>query len=247
MSLRRSTFPWPGPGRITLVLLAVVPAVMAYPWPSTRDRWVLGVAVAVTIVLLGWWRGLHFTTILRRGAAMLRHRRGAQTGLWQGPDVRTAALLRVVPSAADPGVLPLPLIAEYLNRYGLRADSIRVTSRDTRSVADVPQRDTWIGLTLSAAENLAALQARSPQIPLHETAEVAARRLADHLREMGWEVTGAGPDDVPELFGATARESWRAVTDGSADYVAAYRVSVDRMLPDTLAEIWAYGAREAWT
>jgi type VII secretion protein EccE len=225
----------------------VVPALMAYPWPSTRDRWVLGVAVGAVIVLLGWWRGLHFTTILRRRAAMSRHSRGVHTDRESGRDVRTTALLRVVPSDADPGVLPLPLIAGYLNRYGVRAEAIRVTSRDTRSEADAPQRDTWIGLTLPAAENLAALRARSPRIPLRETAEVAARRLADHLREIGWEITGAGPDDVPDLFSPTAREGWRAVTNGSADYVAAYRVGVDHTLPETLAQIWVYDAPEIWT
>ena len=31
--------------RITLALLFIIPAGMAYPWPSTRDRWLLGVAV----------------------------------------------------------------------------------------------------------------------------------------------------------------------------------------------------------
>jgi type VII secretion protein EccE len=228
-------------------LLAVVPALMAYPWSSTRDRWVLGVAVAAVIVLLGWRRGLHFTTILRRRAAMSRHSRGAHTGRESGPDVRTTALLRVVASADGPAVLPLALIAGYLNRYGLRADTIRITSRDTGSETDAAQRDTWIGLTLSAAENLTALRARSPRIPLQETAEVAVRRLADHLRETGWEITSAGADDVPELFSATAREGWRAVAHRGDDYVAAYRVCVDYTLPDTLAQIWAYGASETWT
>ncbi|HET9876391.1 MAG TPA: type VII secretion protein EccE [Mycobacterium sp.] len=247
MSLRRFIFPRPGPGRITLVLLAVVPAVMAYPWSSTRDRWVLGVGVAVLIVLLGGWRGLHFTTILRRRAAMLRPRRGVHADPRSGSDVRTTALLRVVPPSTDPDVLPLPLIAGYLHRYGLRADTVRVTSRDTRSGADVARRDTWIGLTFSASANLAALQARSPLIPLQETAEVAARRLADHLRETGWETTPAGLDDVPELFGATAQETWRAFIDGAADHVAAYQVSVDHSLSETLARIWSLDARETWT
>ena len=69
------TVPLPGSGRITLALLAVVPAVMAYPWRSPRDQWVLGIAVAVVILLFGWWGGLHFTTILRRRLAMMRRRR----------------------------------------------------------------------------------------------------------------------------------------------------------------------------
>jgi hypothetical protein len=57
------TIPVPGSGRITLALLAVVPAVMAYPWRTPREQWVLGIAVAVVILLFGWWGGLHFTTI----------------------------------------------------------------------------------------------------------------------------------------------------------------------------------------
>lgn len=57
----------------------------------------------------------------------------------------------------DSDVLPLPLIAGYLDRYGIRADKIRITSRDNAS--DASRRETWIGLTLSAPENLAALRA----------------------------------------------------------------------------------------
>lgn len=247
MSLRRSNLPVPGTVRLTLVLLAAVPAVMAYPWATTRDRWALGIGVAVLIALLGGWHGLHFTTMLRRRLAMLRSGRGAHADLRSGSDWRATALLRVVPSAGDPGVLPLPLIAGYLNRYGLRADTVRITSRDTSSEAGTAQRDTWIGLAFSAAANLAALQARSALLPLQETAEVAARRLADHLREIGVETTPVAADDVPALFGAGAREAWRAVSDGPADYVAAYRVSVDDEFADTLAQIWSCGARETWT
>ena len=105
---------------------------------------------------------------------------------------------------------------------------------------------TWIGLTVSAADNLAALQARSSRIPLHETAQVAARRLADHLREIGWEASVSGPDDVPRLLDPAGRETWRAVQGGS-DYLAAYRVSVDDALAETLDAILSHPARETWT
>ena len=97
------------------------------------------------------------------------------------------------------------------------------------------------------ANNLAALQARSPQIPLHKTAEVAARRLADHLRESGWTATIAEPDDVPGLYAQSAHETWHGVQHGSADYVAAYQVRADTALANTLAAIWSYPVREAWT
>ena len=157
------------------------------------------------IVLFGWWRGLHFTTILRRRLAMMG-RRGKPARSNPVLPQQTTALLRVGPPIGDADVLPLPLIAGYLDRYGIRADKIRITSRDNTS--DPSRRETWIGITMSAADNLAALQARSSQIPLHETAEVAARRLADHLREIGWEASTVGTDDVPRLLSPNARETW---------------------------------------
>ena len=242
---QRSAVVWPGTARITLALLAVVAAAMAYPWPSARDRWLLGIAAVVVILLFGQWRGLHFTTLLRRRVSMMRPDRR----LVDGPrtDVRTTALLRITPPATEPDALPLPLIAGYLNRYGIRADAIRVTSRDTASESGPPRRETWVGLTVSAAANLAALRARSPRIPLFETAEVAVRRLADHLRETGWSAVTAGPDDIPLLFAPSARETWRGVWEGSAGYVAAYQVSADAELPGNLAAIWSHPARETWT
>lgn len=246
MSLLRS-IPTPSSGRITLALLAVVPAVIAYPWRTTRDHWLLGIAAVVVIVLFGRWGGLHFTTILRRRLAIVS-RRLNQTGRFvpeSGPATKTTVLLRMGAPVGDPDVLPLPLIARYLDRYGIRADKIRITSRDNTS--DGSRRETWIGLTISAADNLAALQARSSRVPLHETAQIAARRLADHLREIGWEASTVGPDDVPRLLAPNARETWRGVRRGASDYVAAYQVRVDGALPETLDAIRSYPAREACT
>ncbi len=232
-----------GSGRITLALLVLVPAVMAYPWRSSRDYWVLGIAVVVVIVLFGWWRGLHFTTILRRRLAMMGRRGGSapQTN----PATKTTALLRIGPPVGGSDVLPLPLITRYLDRYGIRADRIRITSRDNAS--DASRRETWIGLTVSAADNLAALQARSSRIPLHETARVAARRLADHLREIGWEASSVGPDEVPRLLTHDAHEMWLGVQRGVSDYVAAYQVRVADGLAETLDAIRSHPARETCT
>lgn len=242
MSALRS-IPTPGTGRITLALLAVVPAVMAYPWRSTRDYWVLGIAAAVVIVLFGWWRGLHVTTILRRRLAMMRRTGGFVPE--PGSATKATALLRLGPPAGDSDVLPLPLIAGYLDRYGIRADKIRITSRGNASNAS--RRETWIGITVSAGDNLAALRARSSRIPLHETAQVAARRLADHLREIGWEAGSVAPDDVPRLLASNARETWRGVQRGTSDYVAAYQVRVDDGLAETLEAIRSHPARETCT
>src|SRR6185312_5565792 len=107
-------------------------------------------------------------------------------------------------------------------------------------------RETWIGLTISAIDNMAALQARSPRIPLHQTTQVAARRLADHLREIGWDAGNVGRDEAPRLVASAARERGRALAQGS-DYLAAYRVSVDDGLPETLEAIRSHPARETWT
>lgn len=234
---------WPGPARIALVLLAAIPAALAYPWDSTRERWVLGVGIAVLVVLLGWWRGLHLSSIARRRMAMLRHHRGAHAGRPAGSDVRTSVLLRVVSAPTGAGVLPLALIVGYLNRYGLRAETVRLTSRE--SGTDEASGDTWISLTFSAARNLPALQARAARIPLQDTAEVAARRLADHLRETGWDTVLVDADEVPQLLGPNAREHWNSVAD-TTGYVAAYQVDVDHELSDRLAHIRSSGVPEVW-
>ncbi|MDD4866829.1 MAG: type VII secretion protein EccE [Mycobacterium sp.] len=235
--------PTPGPARITLVLLAVVPAVLAYPWRSSRDYALIGIAAVAVIVLFGWWDGLRFTTILRRAAGLMSRRNAFVPE--HGPGTTATALLRVGPPVDDAEVLPLPLIARYLDCYGIRADRIRITNRDNPS--DGSRRETWIGLTISAVDNLAALQARSPRIPLQETARVAARRLADHLRETGWDAVVVAADDAPRLVPANARETWRGLRCGASDYIAAYRVPVDEALPEMLDAIRSHPARETCT
>jgi type VII secretion protein EccE len=170
-------------------------------------------------------------------------RRGKPVG--QADPAATTALLRIGPPVDDNAVLPLPLIARYLDRYGLRADKIRITSRDNAS--DPSRRETWIGITISAADNLAALAARSSRIPLQETAEVAARRLADHLREIGWDANTVGVDDVPRLVTPNIRETWSAVQRGASDYVVAYQIGADSALPEAMEAIRSYPARETCT
>ncbi|MDZ4270170.1 MAG: type VII secretion protein EccE, partial [Mycobacterium sp.] len=165
--------------RITLVLLFVIPAVMAYPWQSTADRWLLGVAAAVVVVVFAWWRGLFVTTMVARRIAMLR-RRNHTGGSHQSSEFATA-VLRVEPRGQTE--FPLGLIAGYIDRYGIDFDKVRLTSRDVGGA-----RTTWVGLTLGAADNVSALSARSSRMPLQDTVKVAARRLADHLRETGWDV-----------------------------------------------------------
>lgn len=239
MSPLRS-IPVPGPGRVTLALLVVVPAAMAYPWRSERAHWLLGTAAVAVVLLFGWWDGLHLTTILRRRFAVMSRRDLAI------PDAAAAtkstALLRVGSPAGESEALPLPLVARYLDRYGIRADAIRITSRSDAARV----QDTWIGLTVSAEDNLAALRARSSRIPLSETTQVAVRRLADHLREIGWDASMVGPGDIPRLLPVDARETWCGLRRGASDYVAVYRVRVDESLPENLEAIRSHPARETW-
>ncbi|MCV7344892.1 type VII secretion protein EccE [Mycolicibacterium rhodesiae] len=229
----------PGAGRLTVVGLAIVTAVLAYPWRSITDRWALGIAVAVVLVSLSWWRGHFLTTLLWRRVRVPLSRRPIEVTsadiLGTGTDAVTTALLRV---DSRPGELPLGLLTGYLDRYGVVCDAVRVTTRATPD-----STTTWIGLTFSGTRNLAALQGRSPQIPLRQTAQNAARRLAGHLQETGWTTALVDADDVPAIAGTDARERWRSVAD-SRGHLTTYTV-VD---PETaLAAVSAAAAQEVWT
>jgi type VII secretion protein EccE len=100
-------------------------------------------------------------------------------------------------------------------------------------------------LTVRAEDNLAALRARSIRIPLRDTAEVVARRLADQLREKGWNVAIA--DIAVPSTDTSAKETWTALRDGSGYVTTAYRVAVDNGLPETSAAVWALPSPETWT
>lgn len=223
--------------RLTLALLFIVPAALAYPYETVTRRWILGVAVAVVILLFAWWRGDFATTKLARRWAIWR-------GNHSGGDVTAAdgtatVVLRIDDEPAS-GAIPVALIAGYTDRYGLRCDKVRITSRDLAG-----DRQTWITLTLDAAANLPSLQARSSRIPLHDTAEVLGRRLADHLRENGWTVSVIDGGNRPTPLSGEAKETWRAVTDGTG-FLTAYRIPA-ASLPDALAAVWAHPSDETWT
>lgn len=218
--------------RLTLAALFVVPAAMAYPWQTTADRWLLGAAVAAVVVLFAWWRGLFMTTMIGRRISMLMGRSDVGTR----PGRYATVVLRVAPRGATE--LPLTTVAGYVDRYGISFDKVRVVSRQLGA-----ERTTWIALTLGAADNVAALTARSPHLPLQDTAQLSARRLADHLRELGWEVS---LDEAPAApVAGTAKETWCGLADGDG-YVAAYRVKVDDQLAETLDSVRATGAGEVW-
>ena len=112
--------------------------------------------------------------------------------------------------------MPLPLIARYLDRYGVRCDKIRVTSRDVNGV-----RTRWIGLTLGAVGNLAALRARSPRIPLRDTAEVAKETWRGLRDASGCVVAYRIPVEkgFDEVWAVPSPETWTAleITGTAAD------------------------------
>jgi type VII secretion protein EccE len=192
----------------------------------------------VAVVSLLWWRGRFLTTIVGQRLRVLLRRKTIQAAPadlhWAGSDALATVLVRVDSRDRE---LPHGLLAGYLDRYGLRCDSVRVTIRSSQ--ADVT---TWIGLTFSGARNLSALQGRSAQIPLRQTAENAARRLISHLREIGWTATIADPDQVPDLVAEGARERWQSVTDARG-YLTAYAAKT----PEALAAVSSTAAAETWT
>lgn len=223
--------------RIALALLVIIPAAMAYPWNTPTDWWVFGVAVAVVLLAFAWWGGLFLTTMGGRRLAVWRRNHG-KSGSRSSNEV--TVLLHV--EAPDGAALPLPVLAGYVERFGIRASKVRATSVDAGGA-----RTTWVSMTLGATDNLAALRARSPEIPLHDTAETVGRRLADQLREAG--LNAAIVEAARGPLVARGQETWRAVRDDGdpAGYVAAYRIPVDERLGDRLAEVWSLSARETWT
>ena len=220
--------------RIALALLFIIPAAMAYPWQSDLDWWLLGIAIGVTLVVFAWWRGLFVTNMIGRRLAVWRRNHSAQT-----PQASNG--VTVVLRVDDPaGVgLGLPLVAGYVERFGVRCEKVRVTNLDDSGV-----RTTWISMTVSAADNLTALRARSAELPLRDTAEVVGRRLADHLRETG--LSAVLVDDAPAPIAGDGRETWRAVHDDDG-FVSAYAIRIDGSLAERLADVWTLPAAQTWT
>ena len=219
--------------RIALALLFIVPAAMAYPWDSDIDWWILGVAIGVTLVVFAWWRGLFLTNMIGRRWAVWRRNHSK-------PKSTVSHDVTFVLQVDDPAGLglSLPLVAGYVERFGVRCTKVRVTNRNEGDV-----RTTWISMTLSAADNLAALRARSAELPLVQTAEIVGRRLADHLRETG--LLAVKVDDGPAPLAGGGRETWRGVREDDG-FVSVYGIRVDEGLDERLSEMWSQPV-QIWT
>ncbi|MUL76245.1 type VII secretion protein EccE [Mycolicibacterium sp. CBMA 226] len=216
--------------RLTLALLAIIPAATTYPWHTAPQKWILGIAVGVVLLVFAWWRGMFLTTmVVRRVAVWRRNRRGAAKP--------AADQVTVVLEADEFPYDALPLVASHVDRYGIRCDSVRVTERRLDGA-----RRTWVSVTVAAASNLAALQARSTDLPLADVTEKVTRRLADQLREAGVPVTVTDAAPTPRSDGS--RETWRAVRDEDG-YLTAYGLPADERLPECLATLSS--TTELWT
>jgi type VII secretion protein EccE len=218
---------------LALAFVAVVLAALAYPWQSDLDWWILGIAIAVIVIVFAWWRGLFVTTMIARRLSVFRRNHSKR-------EVQPSGSVTVVLRIDDPaGVgLSLPMVAGYVERFGVRCEKVRVTNLDDGSASG-----TWISLTLNAVGNLTALRARSAELPLLDTAEIVGRRLADHLRETG--LSAVLVDDAPKLLADGDRETWRGMR-GDSGYLSAYAIPIDDGLRGRLAEVWTQPT-ETWS
>ncbi|ALR11663.1 type VII secretion protein EccE [Mycobacteroides saopaulense] len=237
--------PVPGTLRLTLVATLIAMGAFALYRRDPADRWIAITAGVLALVLLVWWRGTFLTDLLGRFTKLLARRISGRTPaadtaqvVTAGVDARSTVALELTSPESGEEV-PIGLIAGYLDRYGVRCSSIRVTTADVGA-----ESKTWVSLTLGAAANLTALQARSPRIPLRETADTVARRLADHLRELGWHVNAAESPNAP--LPVQVKEGSRGVIDDHG-YLAAYRATVNGELPETLRDVWSAALPERWT
>ena len=170
------------------------------------------------------------------GSAARGH--GVHASLDRGAtDARTTRCCRC---AAAPGdrTATLALIVYYRDRYGVRADGVRIVQCETADGTSI-----FIGLTIAAAPNLAALQARSSAIPLWDTAgrpPTVCRPAARTRLRRG----ARGGDRGARLFGPEAKARWRTVSDGGMPLRhRLYALQADSGLPEAIDELWAADCR----
>ncbi|BBX05195.1 hypothetical protein MMOR_61310 [Mycolicibacterium moriokaense] len=214
--------------RLALAFVAVVLAALAYPWQSDLDWWILGIAIAVIVIVFAWWRGLFVTTMIARRLSVFRRNHSKR-------EVQPSGSVTVVLRIDDPaGVgLSLPMVAGYVERFGVRCEKVRVTNLDDGSASG-----TWISLTLNAVGNLTALRARSAELSTGHRRD----RRSSARRPSSRNVL---VDDAPKLLADGDRETWRGMR-GDSGYLSAYAIPIDDGLRGRLAEVWTQPT-ETWS
>ncbi|WGI35960.1 hypothetical protein QDT91_28550 (plasmid) [Mycolicibacterium aubagnense] len=231
----------------------LVPAGHQRPWWLQLQWWHTVIVVVLVVLFVGSWHGLHLSTTVARWIPMAWRNRGLRrsgTSAAAGsgpqeleaaqPDPEGARLraqivihLRPQPhavctAASREDEIPWDFITAWLNRYGVRADSVTVCSvtctppasglRGEAAAAlegQDQQRDTWVTYALSAASNVDALKARGTVLGAVATADdqpedarvqgptaladTVTRRLVAELRERGWVATVCDPAAVPRF------------------------------------------------
>lgn len=263
--------------------------------PGRLPQWWLYVGAGLIIAaFVGSWHGQHISTALRRWAPMARYNRrrrarGPAKAHDKHPVADTAAAdsalqARIVihlrphphaltaPSDTD-DQLPWDFITAWLQRYGVRADELAVTSLTRTPPASglrtdsaallggrTPQhRDTWLTYTLCANSNVGALVARQTTMGPHEDphasgaqraalGDTTARRLVAELRERGWLATLHDaaqplPQFVPPAA-AVRQETWTA-TEHSDGFRALYAVTPGA-LPAVLEALPGLATKATW-
>lgn len=272
-------------GGLTVALLlgwaTLVPTGSRWHWWQP----VLGVLIAVLV--LGSWHGLLLTTTASRWVPMsLRNRQGraggrrrapaggrgkrsgtAVPGQQSTPVTATGAVtvtLRVRPrphpvATADAagGQLPWRQLLGWLERYGVRADSMTVTSvattpapsalRQAQARLVTDQWENWITFVFSTVSNLEALKARASDIG--ELAGVTTRRMVGELRERGWVVSVVNDSAAfPRFVDPAARvrrECWTG-TEYADGFRAVYAVE-PTALSSIVAALPGLSTKCVWT
>lgn len=164
---------------------------------------------------------------------------------------------QVATADAAGGQLPWQQLLVWLDRYGVRADAMTVTSVATtpapsalrqaqsRSVTD--QWECWITFVFSTVSNMEALKARSTVID--ELAKVTTRRMVGELRERGWVVAVVEDSaEFPRFVDRSARvrrECWTGTEYGDG-FRAVYAVEPSA-LSSVVAALPGLATKCVWT
>ncbi|OKH76732.1 hypothetical protein EB73_02230 [Mycobacterium sp. SWH-M3] len=228
------------------------------PVGHTALWWHYLIGVVVIVAFLGSWHGQHVSTTVRRWVPLSRYnrrqrarsaaprrRRAAEVSAPVAPPRSTPLQARIVihlrphphglvTPADTADQMPWQFVTSWLDRYGVRADELTVTSitrtpppsglrTDAASLLSTrtPQhRDTWLTYTLRADQNVGALTARQTTmgtavrgasddvdgVPQRAAlADTTARRLVAELLERGWLATLVDDDEpLPQFVSPAA-------------------------------------------